>query len=128
MTYIKALFLSVCAVFIPIQPMLITVGVLIAADLIFGLIASYKQKISITSAGLRRTITKTFVYLSAILLGYISEHFLIGDLLPLSKLIAGTIGLVEMKSILESADIINGGSLFKMIISKLGSTNDELQK
>lgn len=127
MDYFKALLLSACAVFVPIQPMLITVGILIVADLMFGLIASYKQKTPITSAGLRRTITKTFVYLSAVMLGYIAEHFLIGDLLPLSKLIAGTIGLVEMKSILESADIINGGSLFKAIISKLGSENDKIQ-
>lgn len=128
MEWIKAIILSACAVFIPIQPMLITVGVLIGADLIFGLIASYKQNIPITSSGLRRTITKCFVYLSAVCLGYISEHYLIGDLLPISKLIAGTIGLVEMKSILESCDIINGGSLFAALVKKLGSTNDELQK
>lgn len=62
------------------------------------------------------------------MLGYVAEHFLMGDILALSKLIAGTIGIVEMKSILESADIINGGSLFKTIVSKLGSQNDTLQK
>lgn len=102
-------------------------GVLVAADLVFGLLSAYKQKIAITSAGLRRTVTKSLIYLSAVLLGYVAEHYLIGDLLAISKLIAGTIGVVEMKSILESADIINGGSLFKTIISKLGSENDKLQ-
>ncbi len=126
-SWYKALFVSICAVFAPIQPMLITVGVLVGADLIFGLIAAYKTKEPITSAGIRRTVTKSFVYLSSVMLGYIAEHYLIGDLIPVSKLIAGVIGVVEMKSILESADKINGGSLFKSIITKLGSENDKLQ-
>lgn len=127
MTWLKALLISICAIFVPIEPMLIAMGVLVAADLVFGLLSAYKQKIAITSAGLRRTVTKSLIYLSAVLLGYVAEHYLIGDLLAISKLIAGTIGVVEMKSILESADIINGGSLFKTIISKLGSENDKLQ-
>lgn len=128
MTWIKALFVSICAIFVPIQSMLITVGVLVFADLIFGLIAAHKKQIPITSAGIRRTITKSFIYLSTVMLGYIAEHFLMGDILAISKLIAGCIGIVEMKSILESADIINGGSLFKTIVSKLGSENDKLQQ
>lgn len=122
----KALGLSIVSVFLPIQPMLITVGVLIGADLVFGLIASYKMKEPITSSGLRRTVTKCFVYLSAVCLGYLAEHYLIGDLVPVSKLIAGTVGMVEMKSILESADIINGGSIFKAIVTKLGSENAKI--
>lgn len=126
--WFKAVLISICAVFVPIEQMLIAVGALVAADLVFGLIAAYKQKIPITSSGIRRTITKSFVYLSSVMLGYIAEHYLIGDLIAVSKLIAGTIGVVEMKSILESADIINGGSLFKAIVSKLGSENDTLQK
>lgn len=111
----------------PIQSMLIAVGALVAADLVFGLIVAYKQKIPITSSGIRRTITKTFIYLSSVMLGYVAEHYLMGDIVAISKLIAGTIGIVEMKSILENADIINGGSLFKAIVSKLGSENDKIQ-
>lgn len=125
--WFKAIFVSVCAIFVPIQSMLIAVGALVAADLVFGLISAYKQKIPITSSGIRRTVTKSFIYLSSVMLGYVAEHYLMGDILAISKLIAGTIGIVEIKSILESADIINGGSLFKAIVSKLGSENDKLQ-
>lgn len=128
MSWVKATMLSVFSVFLPIKPVLITVGVLIFADLIFGLAAAHKQQHQITSAALRRTVTKSVVYLSAVMLGYICEHFLLGDLVAVSKIIAGTIGLVEMKSILENADIINGGSLFKAIVAKLGSENDKLQE
>ena len=125
--WIKAILLTCLAVFAPIKPMLIAVGVLVFADLIFGLMVSYKQKIPITSAGIRRTVTKTAVYLAAVMLGYICEKYLLEDLVPISKLVAGMIGTVEMKSILEALDIINGGSVFKAIVSKLGSENDKLQ-
>lgn len=127
MTWIKALGVSVLAVFAPIESMLISVGVLIVADLAFGLIASYKLSKPITSSGIRRTVTKSFIYLSVVCLGYVAEHYLIGDLLPVCKIIAGMIGVVEMKSILENADIINGGSVFKAVVAKLGSENDKLQ-
>lgn len=126
MQWFKALGLATLAVFAPIKPMLVTVGVLIAADLIFGLIASYRSKVPIESSVMRRTVSKCVIYMTAVCLGFLLEHYLMGDILAVSKIIAGTIGMVEMKSILENADIINGGSVFKAILSKLGSENDKL--
>lgn len=126
-TWLKALLISISAVFAPIHAMLITVGVLIGSDLILGMVVAYKANEAITSAALRRTISKSVIYLMAVCLGFLVEHYLMGDVLAVSKLIAGTIGLVEMKSILENADIINGGSVFKALIAKLGSENDKLQ-
>lgn len=48
-------------------------------------------------------------------------------LLPVSKIVASVIGLVELKSILENANSILGQDLFKTVIAKLGSQNDELR-
>ncbi len=123
----KAAIIACLAVFAPIQPMLVTVGILIAADTVFGMVAAYKSNEALTSSALRRTVSKSIIYMAAVCLGYLLEHYLLAELLPVSKLIAGTIGMVEMKSILENSDIINGGSVFKALVSKLGSQNDKLQ-
>lgn len=122
--WIYALAVSVVSVFIPIKPILITVGVLIFADLVMGVLAARKRTEPITSAALRRTVSKMFIYQATICLGFLCEAYLIGGLIPISKLIAGAIGLVETKSILESADELNGSSIFKALVAKLGSQND----
>ena len=116
--------LSVLAVFAPIKAIMIVAGVLVFADLITGMWAAHKRKEAITSAGIRRTVTKTAVYLSSIMLGYLVEKYMIEGLLPVSKIIAGLIGIVEFKSILENFNVIHGGDIFKSLIEKLGSIND----
>lgn len=124
--YLEALTLSALAVFAPIQASLLALLVLIFADLVTGLMAAKKQGIPITSSGLRRTISKIFVYETAILMGYLAEHFLLSDFIPITKLITGTITLVELKSLFENLDLISGSQLLKSIIDKLGSKNDRI--
>lgn len=124
--YFEALLISVLAVLAPIKAAMITVGVLIFADLICGLLAAHKRGDKITSAGLRRTATKCFVYQASIITGFLVEKFLIGDIVPVSKIIAGLIGTVELKSLLENLDTINGSPLFLSLINRLGSNNDVL--
>ncbi len=125
MTYLKYLILSAIATLAPIQTTMTAVGVLIFADLILGITAAVKRGDSITSSALRRTISKILVYQIAIITGFICEKYLISDLIPMSKLIAGVIGMVEMKSLLEHGDELNGSPIFKTIIKKLGSDNDK---
>lgn len=120
----EAIVASIVAVFAPIHTMIIITVVLILVDLISGVIAARKKNEVINSGGLRRTVTKFSVYLTAICLGFLVEHYMIADFMPLSKLISGVISLVELKSILENMDTINGSSLFKSLIEKLGSMND----
>lgn len=127
MSYLKFLGLSAIAILAPIHAVMITVGVLIISDLILGIWAALKRGEKITSAALRRTVSKMLIYQLAIITGFLCQHYLIEDFFPITKLIAGVIGAVEMKSILENADSINGSSIFKAIISKLGSENDKLQ-
>lgn len=128
MKLLEATILSVFAVFAPIQAMVIITGILIVSDLISGILAAHKKGQPISSAGLRRTVTKSCVYLSALCLGFLVEHYMINDIMPISKIVAGLISLVEFKSILENLDVINGSSLFKKLIDKLGSINDNLNK
>lgn len=128
MNWVKAAALSVWAVLAPVHTVMLVTGVLIFADLVTGVIAAVKRKELISSSGLRRTVTKIFVYQAAIVLSFLSEHYLLSDALPLVKLAAGAIALVEMKSIIESLNEINGENVFKNLIATLGSKNQEPPK
>ena len=123
--YLTGLLVSTVAVFAPIKAIILVTGILIFSDLITGIIASKKREIKVDSAALRRTVTKICVYHAAILLGFLVETFMIHGIIPVSKIAAGLIAVVEMKSILENLDIINGHPLFKTLIQKLGSVNDQ---
>lgn len=121
----KTAAIAILAVFAPIQAVIVSVGVLVAADMITGIWAAHKQSKSITSAGLRRTVSKLIIYQVAILSGFLVEHYLAGDIVPIVKLIGGVIGMVELKSILENVNVINGVDIFKSVLQKLGSQNDK---
>ena len=123
--YLKSFLIAILAVFAPIKAVIIVTGVLVVADLITGLFAAHKRGEKITSAGLRRTVTKTAVYLSAVCLGFLVEKYMIDSMLPISKLVSGIIGIVELKSLMENLNVIYGSDLFKSIIEKLGSVNDK---
>lgn len=123
--WLKGLALSVLAVLAPIHTVMITVCILIIADLITGIWAAYKRGEKLTSAAMRRTITKLLIYQLTVITGFLLEKYLLEGLVPASKLIASVIGLVEMKSVLENAESILGQPLFKKLISRLGSDNDK---
>lgn len=111
----------------PIHALLFSVGFLIIADLITGIWAALKRKEKISSSGMRRTISKIVVYQVAIISGFLIEQYMLESFLPVSKIVASVIGIVELKSILENSNHILGYPLFKSIIQKLGSENDQLK-
>jgi hypothetical protein len=121
------LVLSLFAVFAPIKPLIFTVGALIFADCLTGIWSAKKRGEEIKSAALRRTVSKMVIYQIALLTGYLVEVYMIESLLPISKLVAGAIGMVEFKSVLENSAVITGQDLFKSLIQKLGSKNDKPQ-
>ena len=123
---VKAFLLSILAVFFPIKAALITVFVLIAADLIFGLMAAKKRGEPITSSGFRRTLTKFLVYEVAVMLAFLAQQYLTGEMIPVEQITAAYIGLVEIKSVMENLNDISGGSILKSLLDKLNSEN--LQK
>jgi Bacteriophage holin family len=116
--------LASLAALAPIQAVLVTVGILIIADLFTGMLAAIKRGEKISSAAMRRTISKMFVYQLAVICGFLLETYLMSSVLPVAKIVAGVIGMVEFKSILENSNTIMGGDVFKIILSKLGSDND----
>lgn len=117
------MFIASLAVFAPIRGMIIAVLVLILVDLITGVWAAYKRKEAIKSAWMRRTVSKLLVYEIAIMMSFITQTYLCGDLIPMASIAAGLIGMTELKSILENLSSISGEDLIKQIIDKLGSSN-----
>lgn len=122
------LAIAVAAVFAPIKATIITVFCLCIADAILGVMAAKKRKEPITSAALRRTVSKIFIFEAVVMLGFLSEKFLLIDAFPICKLAASAIAVVELKSLLENCDEVMERNLFQDIISLLGSKNDSSDK
>ncbi len=121
--HITTFLISIAAVFAPVQHVMLVTLAMIAADLITGILAARKQNTPISSSGLRRTVSKIFVYELTIALGFLVETYMTGPIIPVVKIITSFIGLTELKSCMENLDVINGSSLLKSIIDKLGSSN-----
>jgi phage-related holin len=114
--------LAVLALLAPIKAALITAMVVTVIDLVSGLLAARKRGEKITSAGLKNTLVKIFVYQFVIILGYFIEKNLIGDLLPLTKILTGYIGITELLSVLENLEDITGLPILKVLIKKFSKT------
>jgi hypothetical protein len=122
--WVIGISLSALAVFAPIKALFLVTGILILSDLFTGILAARKRGQKISSAAMRRTITKVFVYQCAIGIGFLIETYMLDGFVPVSKIAAGLISLVEGKSIFENLDVINGHPIFKTLVEKLGSVND----
>ncbi len=125
MPWFKAAALVSLAFFAPIKMLLIVAILLSLVDAVTGTLAARKRGEAITSAGFRRTVGKMLIYQIAIIAGYLIELLMSGAL-PVSKLTAGCIAVAEGKSCLENLDAINGTSVFKTIVDKIGSKNDRV--
>lgn len=123
--YLIHLLLATVAVFAPAQGMLTTALLLIVIDLITGILASKKQGKKINSSGLQRTIVKLLVYEISIMLAFLTETYLLNHSIPVSNIVAGFVGITELKSCLENLNVISGGDLLKQIVDKLGSKNSQ---
>lgn len=118
-----AILIAIAAVFAPVKNVMLVTLVIMAIDLILGIAAAHKRGEAIKSSGMRRTITKFFVYETAICIGYLVQQYMLSDLIPVVKIISTYIGLTELKSCMENLDDINGEPILKAIIDKLGSEN-----
>lgn len=128
MKFLQNLGISLLAVFAPIKAILFVTGFLIFADLLSGTLAAKKRGEKISSAGFRRTVSKILIYNLAVISGFLVETYMVEGLLPISKLIAGVIAMVELKSILENLNSINGTDIFKTILTNLGSHNETIKQ
>jgi Bacteriophage holin family len=124
----QSVALAAVAALAPIQAVLISVGVLIVADLFTGMLAAHKRGEKLASAAMRRTVSKLLIYQTAVITGFLLETYLLSSLVPVSKIVAGAIGLVEFKSILENCNAALGQDIFQTVLLKLGSDNDPRNK
>lgn len=116
-----AMVIAALAQLAPIVPLMATVGLLIFVDTTFGIWAAIKRNEQITSKGLSRLIAKMFVYQTTVCTFFYIETHIMADFLPLTKLVATCIVLVESISVLENAGIILSKPIFKILIEKLSS-------
>lgn len=116
-------FVAAVAVLSPVHSVLIVVGILIILDMITGVWAAYKKGEKIKSARLRDSISKFIIFQIAVISAFLLEKYLLDDLLPASKIVAGIIGATEGLSLFENLNVISGKNVFGLIIEKLGSKN-----
>lgn len=121
MKHLLSLGISLLAVFAPIRASLLTVLVLVLADLLLGIWAAWKRSEKITSSGLRRTATKLLVYELLLVLGFLAEHYLIGAAMPVMKIVSAFVGITELLSCVENLNSIAGGNLLASLLTKLNS-------
>lgn len=126
--WLVALLLAGMAALAPIKAVMITVGILIIADALTGMYAAHKRGEKLSSAAMRRTLSKMMVYQGVVICGFLLESNILDNLVPVAKICAGAIGMVEFKSILENANSIVGTNIFKAVIDKLGSDNDKKEE
>jgi Bacteriophage holin family len=115
------LALATLLVFVPIKASLVAVGVLTFLDLVLGVCAARKRGESITSSGLKKTVVKLLAYETTVMLGFLVEQYLTGDLMPVVKILGGMIGITELKSVLENLEELTGIPLLQLLIQKLTS-------
>lgn len=109
-------FVSLVAILSPVVPILLTVGTLITIDFIIGLWRAYKMKEKITSRKMGNTISKMLLYQLMILSLFLLETFILTDILPFTKIAAGLISVVEIKSISESIEKVTGVNVWTKLV------------
>lgn len=112
----KALIL-ILAFLAPVANTILAVLFLIFVDLVTGLAASIKEKQTITSSGLSRTIGKIFIYSTTIVVAYVVNKYLLVDFdFPIESIVSGFIAITESKSILENLNRLSEKSLLADLI------------
>lgn len=114
---------AILAIFAPVGSVLAVVLLLTAIDLVTGVIAARKRGEVITSSGFKRTIIKLFVYEVVIILSFLIEQYLTGPFVPIENILAGYIGITELKSVLENLESITGVPILQTLIDKLTNLN-----
>jgi len=104
--------------FAPIVLALAGLGVLIFADVITGCKAAKVRGEEIRSNRMARTVSKIIFYSIAIILSRVMEVSFM-EWLPIAKLTAGYIAVVEFKSNMENIASITGVDVWKHLMSKI---------
>lgn len=118
----------------PIQNMLLSMLFLIVVDFITGLWAAIKEHKPITSSKLSRSVSKTLVYFTTVVVVHVTHKYMLDgvEFLPIDSFAIGFIALTELKSIFENLNRISKQKLLSAIIYKLSNegrkTGEDLDK
>jgi phage-related holin len=104
--------------FAPITAAIMGLGVLIFADVITGCKAAKVRGEEIRSNRMARTVSKIIFYSIAIILSRVMEVSFM-EWLPVAKLTAGYIAIVEFKSNMENIATITGVDIWKHLMTKI---------
>ena len=104
--------------FAPITAAMAGLAVLIFADVITGCKAAKVRGEEIRSNRLARTVSKIIFYSIAIILSRVMEVSFM-EWLPIAKLTAGYIAVVEFKSNMENIASITGVDIWKHLMTKI---------
>jgi hypothetical protein len=122
----KVWFLAGLAVFLPIKELMLTIGFLVASDMLVGIWKALKLKQRIRSRRMSDTITKLLLYQIAIMSGFLIETFIIAELIPITKLVATVIAVIEFKSIVESIESVTGKDLWSKLKTIIGRKSEDI--
>ena len=122
----KFWLLASLAVFLPIKELMLTIGFLVAADMVVGIWKALKLKQRIRSRRMSDTITKLLLYQIAIMSGFLIESFIIAELIPITKLVATVIAVIEFKSIIESIESVTGKDLWSKLKTIIGRKSEDI--
>ena len=130
--------LALIAFLAPIQGILITVGVLILADTILGVWKARKLKEKISSRKLSQIISKMFLYEGTIVLFFMIDKYILGDILQqffaveylLTKVVALVLASIEVFSMDENYRAVRTYGLwhaFKKLVGRARDVKEELK-
>ena len=125
MEKVKLAFISfIMALYVYFEPvfsaLLVVLG-MACADMICGMLAASKRGEQITSRRARDTVSKMASYGIAILVSYVIEKEILHGDFPALKMAAISISLMELWSIDENFESINGFSVLKPLIRVMKS-------
>jgi hypothetical protein len=137
--FAKMIIATVLSFFLPVAQMAALVGFFIIGDTILGIWASHKRGEKFTSRRFSSIITKMLLYQGALLTGYMTDVWLIGEFLEhvfsikllLTKGVTLTLLYTEMVSIDENFNRVTGNSLFakaKELLTRLSTAKDMTKK
>lgn len=122
----KIWLLAGLSILLPIKELMLTVGFLVAADLVVGIWKALKLKQRIRSRRMSDTVTKLLLYQLAIISGFLIEKYVLTEILPIAKLIGTVIAIIEFKSIIESIEAVTKQDIWSRIKTIIGRKSDDL--
>jgi len=125
--WLKAIVAMVWAFFAPVAGVFWATLGLVVLDMVTGVWAAKKVGEPITSSRLGRSARKLTVYFTGIAAAHMAGVHLLDGAAILGvdpvKALSGIIGAVELLSVMENLNRIQGGSMFRGLITRLGSSN-----